>query len=1169
MAYIRLPNNSYFPVAEGESPKQALEEARKAYPKAFMTEGEIESKQGFLPAAGDAFKRAKAGTYEAAGKLFGSDTLKQLAEKEQKELEEKPGFIPTTEEDRSAAFKKGLGSGIGALAREYISEPVGGIVGRYGVPLGVGAGVVAAAPAVGITGLGATIAGGAATALADYLPQVGENLERQRTVKQPEDLQAAALTGIPQAALSGLNLRLGMLPKPIQNIFKADAAALEKKVLAGMKPEEAIAQLSGRLKNILLSTGSAAVVGAGTMSAEEMLRRQQAGQSLTDAEAIEDYKDIGKGALALAPLFGIPRGMGKRGAEKRGIESASQKYEVTKGAEERARKDAEAAALADEQARTQEAEGYNRAVMDTFGAPERPAEGVQGRTGDLFGGTYAAPEGALPPQRALGDNLLPREREVDAQREVLEQQKEQERVKAANLKQMGGVYPEGEQYYGQNLAGSRAVLADQKLDALTPKSPQEVMSQERNLKQYVTGLRDQVSAAAAKADIKTLGELTPKLKQAEAAYAAAYKEYAALDIPEFKAQRLSDQIANKTKELQKAGGAQGDFAKIEKLTADIQKLQAELEKVKPPSGPDLFGVEKEQRIGEEISKYEGELGARAEEKQRTAEQERKQKEDAERQERQKGLDETFASGTEDIIAKRLAEEASKAAAAKGQNRAEPIDVNALEERTQKLEDLRNKIAEEEYGYKAKETEQQQLRDAYEQSKLEKQTPAQRSALTRKIQKLADEMGQIQENLWNLKSEFARETHAAAGSRPDVRRNNALEAQKNALGDLHVALQDLAAVRDTNGAGKLTLMPQEGRAEAQRNRAEALTAISKYVDASIKEVNAIRDANKQKPLTYAEAIKLSVELRSWAERAVDSKNPDALKVGKGGVSPMQKQLAEIKSKFHKGESRLQRDPRGRTTDMFSGEAGAAGDGVAAIPSARRLRAEKALQALEAQDKPKSRSIARLKEIIEEEKTGGAAERLRALEDKIQALEGQVNPDRQIIAQLKQAAAKERVLADKERAASETRERRGSKSADESVSTVRTERETQQAERQKEDQAARNARQDQLDLFKARDLEPTGFIRATVNRFLRFLKSGFVSNLRSKLSPINGMEKEVSALLRNISKDLPANFKFTDSLERLKHIGDAIKKLEAQLEDVLYPENKNSCANKSRARTFKKC
>ena len=273
MAYVRLPDNSYFKAPEGASPEQALQIAQQKYPKAFMSEKELEDKQGFRAATGEAFKKAKAGSYEAAGKLFNSDTLKQLAQQEQQELEEKPGFIPTTAEDREAAFKKGLFSGIGALGREYISEPVGGMVGRYGVPLGIGAGVAAAAPAVGIGGIGATIAGGVATAAADYLPQVGENLERQRDTGKTESLSDAALTAIPQAALSGLNLRLGMLPKGVQNIFKADAAALQKQVIAGaLKPEAAVAQLSGNLKNIWLSTGSAAVVGAGTMGAEEVLR---------------------------------------------------------------------------------------------------------------------------------------------------------------------------------------------------------------------------------------------------------------------------------------------------------------------------------------------------------------------------------------------------------------------------------------------------------------------------------------------------------------------------------------------------------------------------------------------------------------------------------------------------------------------------------------------------------------------------------------------------------------------------------------------------------------------------------------------------------------------------------------------------------------------------------
>ena len=149
MAYVRLPNDNYFPIAEGETPEQALQAARKKYPRAFLTEKELEERQGFIPATKEAFKRAKAGSYEAAGKLFDSETLKQLADKEREELEKEPGFLPTTEGDREAAFKKGLLSGIGALGREFISEPIGGMVGRYGVPIGIGAGVTAVAPLLG------------------------------------------------------------------------------------------------------------------------------------------------------------------------------------------------------------------------------------------------------------------------------------------------------------------------------------------------------------------------------------------------------------------------------------------------------------------------------------------------------------------------------------------------------------------------------------------------------------------------------------------------------------------------------------------------------------------------------------------------------------------------------------------------------------------------------------------------------------------------------------------------------------------------------------------------------------------------------------------------------------------------------------------------------------
>ena len=1134
MAYVQLPNGSYLEVPKGMQPIQALQEAHSVFPRAFMSEEELSSKQGFMPAAGKAFDEFIASSAEGAGATLGIESLRKYAKDKQKELEEDTNYMPTEEGDVEAARKKGLIPWAGAALAKHVTEPLGGIAGRYGAPIAAGAaasGIAAlAAPTAGLTATAAAAAiatnaliGKGATSAADYFAEVGENLAQQRLAKTPEDITSAALYGAGQAALTAWGIPgTGKVMQSAQKYLGPEVEALTKNIVAGTETKAgALAKINSTARNIAQQTAGAAAQGTGLMVGTQAMRRASAGQDVLSPEALGEYGESTLGAIELAPLFGLPHGAFMRRGQTKQIEGAVRERQKVEDREKRAREDVEAAA----QANVVDAEKYNEAVQKTFSPAENAAEGVQGRTADMFGGTYAAPEGALPPQRALGDNLLPRERGVEAQTALEKQLADnaQQQKNAATSTADSGFTPfetgrggkpleitdaEGNKVSMTDTGALRGqgVMLERQLDATKPKTPQEVMSQESNLREYVKGLRDQVSAAAAKADIKTLSELTPKLKQAEAAYAAVSKEYNALEIPEFKAQRLSDQIANKTKELQKAGGAQGDFAKIEKLTADIQKLQAELEKVKPPSGPDLFGVAKEQRIGEEISKYEGELGARAEEKQRTAEQERKQKEDAERQERQKGLDETFASGTEDIIAKRLAEEASKAAAAKGQNRAEPIDVNALEERNQKLEDLRNKIAEEEYAYKAKETEQKQLSDAYEQSKLEKQTPAQRSALTRKIQKLTDEMGQIQEKLWNLKHEFANETHAAAESRPDVRRNNALEAQKNALGDLHVALQDLAAVRDTNGAGKLTLMPQEGRAEAQRNRAEALTAISKYVDASIKEVNAIRDANKQKPLTHAEAIKLATDIRSWAERAVDSKNPDALKVGKGGVSPMEKQLAEIKSKFHKGESKLQRGPQGlrQEFDKVTGEEGVA----------------------------------------------GAGERLRALEDKIQSLEGQVNPDKNIIAQLKQAAAKERVLADKERAASETRERQGSKSADESVSTVRTERETQQAERQKEDQAARELKQqqDQLDLFKPSSLKPIATTRATPQNFLRFLRSFVVYKMQDAIAALEKITKRSERIKQTKKSGVPYDYSLGEAIENQKKLAVEVKKAQAAYEEL---------------------
>ena len=1068
MPYLKLPNGSFMQVPEGVSEQEAMAKAQQAYPKAFMSAGELEEKQGFGAALKDAGKGFLGSTAEGLGELTGIEALKKSGERTRKELAENPSFMPTDEEDVKKAQDEGLLSGLGAMFRQKVSEPVGGIIGRYAIPTAVGAVAAPIAGALGVGGAGATIAGLGARALigkgamslADAPAEISENLQRQRDVDTPKDLTSATSAGLVQAALAGFGIPgLGKLTAPVQKMFGAEANVLAKEVVAGkLSKEAAIGKLNGTLKNVLLGTGEAAVTGAGLMVGTEALRRGSAGQGVADEAALKEYGHELVAAAELAPLFGVLHGAGRRGSEKKVIDAAGAKFDIKKGIEDRARQDAEAVAAAavEEKKAAFEAlpKGENAPLF-----PEMP---------DQQFGPNAPRE--LNGIRAEAESLLPREREQQA----------------------------------ADLAANTA-------------TPFEINRQHMLMKESYEALQQKFNDAIQAKDYAAANEVAPKLTSAKESYAKSLEYFA--EQPEAKAAKMAGIIKKKTAAMDKAASL-GEVEQYQKIYAEIEELKKQLpekQKAEPSGQGDLFAVGKEHRINEEINKYTDELDARGENADRVAAQERTKKAEEAYQARLKDLEEAYANGADDIIINRLLEETQKASLARVENKdkaAEPIDQRALAERNLNLESFREMINEQEYAYKAKETEHRQAIDARNQAIKEKQPLSSIVKQNREVKRLSSEMGAIQEGIWTLKHTLTNETYAAAESRPEIRRDKALEAQKEALGDLHVALQDLAATRRPAGPGTLSLLPQEGRLEAQRNKTEALNAIGKYVDQSIKEVNAIRDMNKQKPLTNTEAINMAKDIRSWAERAVNSKNPDAVKIGTGGVSPMEKQLAQLKSKYHKGESRFQRGEQG-------------------------LRQEFDRTA--------------------EEGVKGAGERLRGLEEKIHALEGQVNPDRKIIAQLKQAAAKERVLADKERAASDVGERRGTKSADENVSTIRTERETQQAQMQLEEQQALGGKPPiQKTLFGDKEL---GLFRATTNNFMRMLRSASVQNIRAKFKAVDGLGKEVESILSRLEKSIPDNFKFSDSFERLKHIGETANKLEAMLTDLLYPEVKISAQVKA--------
>ena len=81
-------------------------------------------KTGFMPALKSGFHKFVGGTEEALG-------FKQAAEEQRQKIAEFEGM---TEADVKAAKERGLFSGIGATLTKELTEPIGGIVGRYGIP---------------------------------------------------------------------------------------------------------------------------------------------------------------------------------------------------------------------------------------------------------------------------------------------------------------------------------------------------------------------------------------------------------------------------------------------------------------------------------------------------------------------------------------------------------------------------------------------------------------------------------------------------------------------------------------------------------------------------------------------------------------------------------------------------------------------------------------------------------------------------------------------------------------------------------------------------------------------------------------------------------------------------------------------------------------------------
>lgn len=247
-----------------------------------------QAKTGFIPAVKAGARQFVAGAEEALG-------FKEAAEEQRQKAA--ATFEPTTEEDIARAKEKGIFPTAGAYLTQKVTEPLGGIVGRYGAP--TVAGIVA--PEAAVAGIGARALAFGAT---DLPSSIGESMEAQRAAGQEVDPTKAIAAGLAKTTIATIGMPgVGRISQALGPKVLAEAEALAPRVAAGeITKEAALAQLSGRAKTYAQSMLANTVAGTGMMLGTEAVERFQTGQpQMTGKEALETVEQ----AAILSPFFAL------------------------------------------------------------------------------------------------------------------------------------------------------------------------------------------------------------------------------------------------------------------------------------------------------------------------------------------------------------------------------------------------------------------------------------------------------------------------------------------------------------------------------------------------------------------------------------------------------------------------------------------------------------------------------------------------------------------------------------------------------------------------------------------------------------------------------------------------------------------------------------------------
>jgi hypothetical protein len=330
--YVQLPDNSRFPVEEGEDYATAMRAAYAKYPEAFGAASTAAAPQtgimadikgaganlmnigrtGFAALTGDTTQAAEAGVarQEELQKKYKSGFDPEKVEEKFKQgeylgaageaLSQAPsaiaGIAPSVAQEAALALAGRVGGGaIGALAGPAGSA-IGAQIGQYAVPFVVNA----------IQALGS---------------QAQEKVQTQREAGEKVDVDAAQLApyAAGNAALNLIGTKIGMPgifkkmggEKVAGEVADAAAAATRKEAI------DTARKVAGRgtFETILRGTGGFALGELPTEVLQDVVDRAAVGKDLTDEDAFKSYRSTALNMLLASPLgggFGVQQRSGAR-----------------------------------------------------------------------------------------------------------------------------------------------------------------------------------------------------------------------------------------------------------------------------------------------------------------------------------------------------------------------------------------------------------------------------------------------------------------------------------------------------------------------------------------------------------------------------------------------------------------------------------------------------------------------------------------------------------------------------------------------------------------------------------------------------------------------------------------------------------------------------------------